>query len=394
MTACQCFSRIGFTTFIFSTWAVGFSTTPGVAAHVPSARIEALKQEFSRAYNAGSAVDLANLLVEDAVWMPPGEPSVVGRNAIGRRYALQFATTKSDFAFQRGVIRVSADMAWLRGTYRRVDTPVLGGPSRMITGKFLMVFSRERGDWRIVSNTWNADETPLQVDAQIALHSLRALTEWRLRDVAGMLSLIAGTPQAKTGDWDTMKGLLASLGDTGILANAIWFVMPDGYYYTVEAGFTGLNLTDRPYFPGLMAGQSVLGTLVISRSTGKRSVIIAEPILNGTQVIGGVGVSYSVDRLSQEIDEQMQLPAATVFYALDLNGQSALHRDPTLMFEYPSDMGSPSLSSAVVEMLSKDSGTVEYVFRDMHKVVLFERSSVLGWVFALGFSEPAIPNMR
>jgi hypothetical protein len=49
-----------------------------------------------------------------------------------------------------------------------------------------------------------------------------------------------------------------------------------------------LNLFDRPYFPSLMAGQSVLGTLVISRSTGKRSVIIAEPVRVASLVIGAV----------------------------------------------------------------------------------------------------------
>jgi hypothetical protein len=63
------------------------------------------------------------------------------------------------------------------------------------------------------------------------------------------------------------------------------------------------------------------------------------------------------------------------------------------MFEYPSDMGSPSLRSAVQEMLTKQSGIVTYVFRDMRKAVVFERSPVLGWVFALGFSEPATGNM-
>jgi len=188
--------------------------------------------------------------------------------------------------------------------------------------------------------------------------------------------------------------MLTNLGNTGILANAIWYVLPDGNYYTVEKGFTGLNLSQRSYFPGLMAGHSVLGTLVISMSTGLRSVIIAEPVFNGTQVIGGVGVSYSVDQLSLAIDQQMKLPANTVFYALDANGQAALHRDATLMFEYPSDMGSPTLAAAVTEMLSKESGTVDYIFRDMRKTVIFEKSPLLDWVFAVGFSDPVVPNMR
>ena len=363
-------------------------------ANTPEARIDELRQQFNLAYNAGNAAGLANLLAEDAVWMPPGVPAIVGRDAIRARYAAQFANLQSVFTLYRGEIRVSGNLAWLRGAYQRIDTPMAGGPSTTITGKYLMTFRRERGDWKITTDAWNTNETPLQVDARVALHGLRALAEWRLRDVAGALKLLASTSQVKSGDWKTMKPLLASFGNTGIPANAIWFVLPTGYYYSVEKDYTGLNLSERSYFPGLMAGQSVLGTLVISLSTGKRSVIIAEPVLNDIrQVIGGVGVSYSVDQHSLEIDYQMQLPAQTVFYALDLNGQTALHRDPALMFEYPSDMGSPSLRSAVLEMLAKESGTVTYVFRQMCKTIFFERSSLLGWVFALGFSEPDTGGM-
>jgi uncharacterized protein (TIGR02246 family) len=364
------------------------------AAKTPAARIDELRQAFNNAYNAGNAAAIADLLAEDAVFMPPGELAVVGKTAIQARYAAQFAHTHSSFTLDPGEISVQANLAWLRGSYQRVDIPASAATSTMTSGKYLMTFIRERGDWKIMNDCWNSDETPQQVDARIALAGVRALAEWRLRDVANMLSLIADTDQVKTGVWENMTGILRSLDATDIPANAIWFVRPDGFYYTVELGYTGLNLSDRSYFPSLMAGQRVLGALVISRSTGQRSVIIAEPVRVANQVIGGVGVSYSVDQLSLEIDRTMQLPPAVVFYALDMNGQTSLHRDPTLMFEYPSDMGSDTLNFAVARMLSETSGTVEYVFRGIHRTVLFERRAVLGWVFALWLGEPASGDIR
>lgn len=374
--------------------AIGLANSASAGTNTPAARIDEVRQAFNTAYTAGNAAAIAVLLAEDAVWMPPGEPAVVGRTAIEQRYATQFANTHSLFTLNAGDISVLADLAWLRGSYQRVDTSIVGGSSTITTGKYLMTLRRERGDWKILNDCWNSDETPEQVDARIALHGIRALAEWRLRDVASMLSLIANTDQVRSGVWDNMVGLLQGLAATHIPANAIWFVRPDGFYYTVEQGATGLSLSDRPYFSGLMAGQSVLGTLVISRSTGKRSVIVAEPVRVANLVIGAVGVSYSVDQLSLEIDQTTQLPPADVFYALDKNGQAALNRNPALMFEYPSDMGSDSLTAAVAQMLSEASGTVEYIFRGMHKTVFFEKSSVLGWVFAIGFSEPATPDMR
>ncbi len=48
-------------------------------ADSPEARIDSLRQEFNRTYSAGEADELAGLV---AVWMPPGEPAVIGRDAI------------------------------------------------------------------------------------------------------------------------------------------------------------------------------------------------------------------------------------------------------------------------------------------------------------------------
>ena len=379
-----------------STFAAGLSLAPAQvhAENASTARIDLLRQAFNAAYSAGNAAAIGSLLAEDAVWMPPGEPAVVGRSAIQARYAAQFSATHSAFTLQRGDILVLANLAWLRGPYQRIDTPVIGGPSTTTTGKYVMIFRRERSDWKIINDCWNSDETPVQVDARVALHGVRSSAEWRLGDVGRTLSVMVNTTEVKSGIWDNMAGILGTLAAADPQANAIWFARPDGYYYSVELGFTGLSLSERSYFPGLMAGQRVLGALVISLSTGKRSVIIAEPVRVADQVVGGIGVSYSVDQLSLEIDEAMLLPAAAVFYALDMDGRVALNRNPALMFEYPSDMGSDTLITAVAKMLSEPSGTVEYILQDVPRTVFFEKSSILDWVFALGFKGPATGNMQ
>jgi len=352
------------------------------------ARIDALRQEFNRAYSSADARALGALLTEDAVWMPPGHAEIAGRDAIVQHYATQFAATRSQFSLEPGEVRVSANQAVLQGPYRRTDTPADGGPPTTVVGKYLMVLERENGGWKIARDIWNLDTAPLEVDARVALNDFRALTEARLQEVQRTLSVLSCTPQAQSGDWKTMAGLLRSLSNTGILANAIWFARPDGSYYTVEKGLTGLSLADRSYFPGLMGGEPVVGVLVKSLSTGERSVIVAQPVRKTGRVIGALGVSYSVDLLSQELGRQMRLPANAVFYALDGAGETALHRDESLMFQFPSDFGDKSLQAAVKEMLSQESGAVEYDFQGMHKTVLFERSDKLGWVFALGFEAP------
>ena len=101
------------------------SLAPGhtSATNTSVARIDELRQAFNNAYSAGNAAATGCLLEEDAVWMPQGEPAVVGRSSIQARYAAQFSTTHSSFTLNRGGILVLANLAFLRGGYQCIDTP-------------------------------------------------------------------------------------------------------------------------------------------------------------------------------------------------------------------------------------------------------------------------------
>jgi methyl-accepting chemotaxis protein len=185
-----------------------------------------------------------------------------------------------------------------------------------------------------------------------------------------------------------MRGPLAVLAD-GVKENAaVWFARPDGSYFTVEKGPTGESLGDRAYFPDLLAGRDVVGALVISKSTGRRSLIVASPVFVDGKVTGAVGVSLDAARLAASLDAAIRLPKDVVFYALDGQGRTALHRAGDLIFVFPSDVGSPTLSDAVKTMLSKPEGVVEYAYSGSNKTAVFERSELTGWVFVLGKSHP------
>lgn len=346
-------------------------------------------QSFERAYDAGDAAAIGALLTDDAQWLPPAEPPVLGKAAIERRYAAQFSRGRSTFQLRVEDFHQSGDLAFIHGPYQRQDAEAQGRAGQTFSGKYLMVLQRGAdGRWRIARDIWNGDLSPgatLDVDARVALNGFQALVEQRLASAARLFAALANAPVVQSGDWNAMRPLLRSVADSGLPAAAIWFARPDGAYFTAERGSTGASLADRPYFPTLKAGQPVTGALVISRSTGKRSIIVASPVRRGSQFVGAVGVSLSMDALSGELNRQLGLPPGLVFYALDARGQTALHRDPSLEMEYPSDLGDASLKSAVREMLSQPEGIVRYTFRGVPKTVLYRRSPSLGWVFALGF---------
>jgi hypothetical protein len=218
---------------------------------------------------------------------------------------------------------------------------------------------------------------------RLLLNSFAALGEGYVENVLRDLKVISVTEEVKSGEWENMRGILAEVGRSGIKAAAVWFVRPDGSYYTVEKGLTDQNLSDHQYFPRLMAGEEIRGDLVISKSTGKRTAIVAVPIKKNGKIIGALGTSLAVEDMSSMLDGNMGLPGNMIFYALDQKGQTALHRVSTLLFAYPSDMGSKSLAKTVGEMLVKPEGEVTYNFYG-ERTVVYKKAPLTGWVFAIG----------
>jgi hypothetical protein len=218
---------------------------------------------------------------------------------------------------------------------------------------------------------------------RLLLNSFAVLGEGHLENVLRGLKIISVTEEAQSGEWEKMRGLLAEFDSSGIKAAVVWFVRPDGSYYSVEKGPTSLNLRYREYFPRLMAGEEIIGDLVLSTSTGKRTVVVAVPVKKNGKVIGALGTSLAVEDMSKMLDEKMGLPDNMFFYALDQKGQTALHRVSALLFAYPSDMGSKSLSKTVGEMLTKPEGAVTYDFYG-ERTVVFKKFPLTGWIFAIG----------
>ncbi len=198
-----------------------------------------------------------------------------------------------------------------------------------------------------------------KIDTQIGVSALVALADSHIRGYLNSMEAVAMTQEVQSGDWEEMASLLSKV-EEGQVPATVWFVLPDGSYFTVELGKTDKNLSDRPYFPGLMAGNRVLGDLVVSRSTGKKSLIVAVPVKSEGKVIGGLGASIFLDDLSEILAEELQLSDDMVFYAVTEKDEVALHSDTALILEENPDLP---------------------------KNIVFTTSPLTQWRFALGFKE-------
>lgn len=222
------------------------------------------------------------------------------------------------------------------------------------------------------------------VEGRVALASLMALSDGHLQQIANDFQMLARSEEGRSADWERIRGPLGTVEQLNVRA-LMWFALPDGSYWSVQEGRAAGNLSDRPYWPRLMAGQVVIGDLVASRATGKSSAIVAVPVLGeGGAIVGALGSSVYLDSLSLRIKRELDLQPNDIFFSIDATPIGALQDDPEQIFLDPFALDEPELERAIREMLTREEGVVNYRFRGKRRTVLYRKSDVSGWWYAFG----------
>jgi hypothetical protein len=224
---------------------------------------------------------------------------------------------------------------------------------------------------------------PMMFDAGVVLSSLMVVTDSYIKAIAGELEVVSLTEEAASGDWQRIRPLLENIQKQEKGDAIAWFALPDGSYYTVDDGITDKNLKDRAYFPKVLAGQSSIGELVVSKSTGQVSTIIAVPVKKGGSVAGILGVSLFTRKLSTQLKSDLGFKDDMIFFALNKEHITVINSNPDRVFLDPEAQGNSSMIKAIEEMLKKDEGTAEYYFHGKRRVT-FRKSPYTNWWYAVG----------
>jgi len=234
------------------------------------------------------------------------------------------------------------------------------------------------------ADTHSQSTRTVTVDADVALHALMSLADGHLQKIADVYSILATMDAVRSAQWEQVREPLADAAGVNVPA-LYWFALPDGSYYTPEAGRAEATLADRPYFSRVLAGQTIIGDLVVSRATGRSAAIVAVPVYDHAGAVAGVlGASVYMDRLSERIKTEMNLGLHHVFFSLDETPIVGLHQDPEVIFVHPLEEDDPQLTSAISTMLSHDHGVVTYRFREQQRTIHYRRSPVTGWWYGFG----------
>lgn len=128
-------------------------------AAADSAAIHKLGRQFSAAYVRGDAAAMADLYTSDAVIFPERSERITGREAIARYWTLGPGRRVTRHALTPIRIVVDGDHAYDYGTYEIAGERdgIAWGPDR---GKYVVVWRREKGIWRMQLDIWNSGPKP------------------------------------------------------------------------------------------------------------------------------------------------------------------------------------------------------------------------------------------
>lgn len=187
-----------------------------------------------------------------------------------------------------------------------------------------------------------------------SLNLLSRFVDVRLGSFLEVLEAFALTGDVHSGQWDKIKPLLVER-EKSAPEGRIWYLLPDGSYYTTVDDLTSKNLTSRSYFPGLIAGNPELGTVVVSKSTGRTVAIAAAPIIVDNQVKGALGTSIYLQDINDDIGKAFPLSTGNIYFAVDTKGTIALHSNGSLIGQELS-----SMSEELLPILKSDSGKCSF----------------------------------
>jgi uncharacterized protein (TIGR02246 family) len=127
-----------------------------------SADIEAnknLNEAWDEAYNAGNIEGLLALYTEDAITIPPNEPPYVGKEAIRAHFQQAFDQFTEETDSVVVDVKISGDLAFVRGTWKDILTPKAGGETLNLNGSFVAINQKQTdGAWKTICETYSNEQ--------------------------------------------------------------------------------------------------------------------------------------------------------------------------------------------------------------------------------------------
>jgi uncharacterized protein (TIGR02246 family) len=111
---------------------------------------------FADAFGRGDAAAVAAWYTADATLLPPDSRMTKGRDAIKNFWQGAMSTGVTEAGLETLEVEVRDDLAYEVGRFTMTVRP-RGGEAAKLAGKYVVVWKREDGGWRMHVDIWNSD---------------------------------------------------------------------------------------------------------------------------------------------------------------------------------------------------------------------------------------------
>jgi uncharacterized protein (TIGR02246 family) len=134
---------------------LGFVSMTSAAFGLDKATIDKLNESFMAAFQKGDTAAIGQMYAEDAYLLPSGGEMVRGRAAI-QTFWTKAAEGIGDFKLTTVDVKpLGNDAAREIGTF---TLKTKGQPPQEVAGKYVVVWQKVGGDWKLATDIWNTDK--------------------------------------------------------------------------------------------------------------------------------------------------------------------------------------------------------------------------------------------
>jgi uncharacterized protein (TIGR02246 family) len=131
---------------------IAFLSALTAPAFAQKAEIEAVNAKWMELFNKGDFAGVASLYTEDATAFPPGSGMVKGRAAIGAMWKGMAEQVGDPKVTTLDVKPLGLAAAREIGTF---SLKTKGPTPQEVTGKYVVVWEKVGGDWKLAADIWN-----------------------------------------------------------------------------------------------------------------------------------------------------------------------------------------------------------------------------------------------
>ncbi len=136
---------------------------PATEAHADA--IEAVVDNVIAAINRGDLESIVAANTDDAIWLPPNQPSLSGHEVLRSWFQDFFNEYRVQLSLTSEEVVVADEWAFQRYAFAWTLTPVAGGEPTRDNGKGIHIFRHQPdGSWKYFRNVWNTNTSPAGAD--------------------------------------------------------------------------------------------------------------------------------------------------------------------------------------------------------------------------------------